>query len=66
MPIIRIELFSGRSHAAKMQIAEGITRLLEDTAGIPTSATTVIFHEVAPNDWVVAGKPHASPDSSDA
>lgn len=66
MPIIRVELFPGRSHATKMQIAEGITRLLEDTAGIPAAATTVLFHEVAPTDWVVAGKPYASPDRSDA
>ncbi|HHW33232.1 MAG TPA: 4-oxalocrotonate tautomerase family protein [Paracoccus solventivorans] len=57
MPLVRIELFPGRSHAQKMEIAEAITRVLEETAGISPTATTVMFSEVAPSDWVVAGKP---------
>ena len=60
MPIIRVELFPGRSHDAKMELAEGITRLFEEKAGIAPAATTVIFTEVSPSDWVVAGKPYAS------
>lgn len=61
MPIIRIELFPGRDHDTKMAIATGITRVLEEKAGISPTATTVIFSEVAPCDWVVAGKPYATP-----
>jgi len=61
MPIIRVELFPGRSHELKMEIARGITRLLEEKAGIAPAATTVLFTEVAPVDWVVAGKPYAAP-----
>ncbi len=64
MPIIRIELFPGRSHETKMEIAEGITQLLEDKAGINRSATTILFTEVSPTDWVVAGKPYATPERS--
>ena len=60
MPIIRVELFPGRSHQTKMAIAEEFTRILEEQAGIAPSATTVMFVEVAPSDWVVAGKPYAS------
>lgn len=65
MPIVRIEMFPGRSHQTKMQIAEGITQLLEQTAGISPSATTIVFSEVSPTDWVVAGKPYATPDTPD-
>lgn len=61
MPIIRIELFPGRDHDTKMEIAQGITQLLHDRAGIAPAATTVIFTEVPPTDWVVAGKPYATP-----
>lgn len=61
MPIIRIELFPGRSHETKMDIATGITRMLEEKAGISPAATTVIFSEVEPSDWVVGGKPYATP-----
>lgn len=64
MPIVRIELFPGRSHEAKMEIAEGITQLLHEKAGINPSATTILFTEVSPADWVVAGKPYATPDRS--
>lgn len=62
MPIVRIDMFPGRSHQAKMQIAEGITRLLEEKAGISPSATTILFSEISPTDWVVAGKPYATPE----
>lgn len=61
MPLVRIELFPGRSHAQKMEIADAITRVLEEKAGISPTATTVIFSEVAPSDWVVAGKPLGVP-----
>ena len=61
MPLVRIELFPGRSHALKMEIAEAITRVLEEKAGIPPASTTIMFSEVAPCDWVVAGKPLAPP-----
>ncbi len=44
-----------------MEIASEITRVLEEKAGIAPSATTVMFVEVAPSDWVVAGRPYATP-----
>ncbi|MBK5571553.1 4-oxalocrotonate tautomerase family protein [Ensifer sp. SSB1] len=65
MPIVRIELFPGRSHATKMEIASAITHALEEKAGIQPSATTVIFSEIPPSDWVVAGKPYAMPTKED-
>lgn len=65
MPIVRIELFPGRDHATKMEIATGITRVLEETAGISPAATTVIFTEVSPSEWVVGGRPFATPAAAD-
>ena len=61
MPIVRIELFPGRSHETKAEIAEAITRTLEEKAGIAPDATIMMFVEVAPSDWSVGGKPYASP-----
>lgn len=61
MPLIRIEMFPGRSAEVRQQIAEGITRLLHETAGISPAATTIIFQETAPQDWFVAGRSHAAP-----
>lgn len=65
MPLIRIDLFPGRDHDAKMLIATEITRVLEEKAGIPPTSTTIIFNEVSPSDWVVAGVPLATGKQED-
>jgi 4-oxalocrotonate tautomerase len=44
-----------------MEIATAITQMLEEKAGVHPNGTTVIFSEIAPSDWVVAGKPYAVP-----
>ncbi|WP_018236288.1 tautomerase family protein [Ensifer sp. BR816] len=57
MPIVRVELLTGRSAETKTEVAREITKVLKAVAGIKPSATTVIFTEVSPSDWVVAGEP---------
>ncbi|WP_234854374.1 tautomerase family protein [Paracoccus everestensis] len=65
MPIVRIELFPGRSPDMKADIAAGITRMLTEMAGIPAEATTVIFQETPPQDWFNAGRSYAAPPAND-
>ncbi|WP_085026398.1 tautomerase family protein [Ensifer aridi] len=65
MPLIRVELFPGRSAELKAEIAREFTDVLERVAGIKPEATTVMFTEVAPHDWVVAGKPYGAPAKSE-
>jgi 4-oxalocrotonate tautomerase len=60
MPIVRVELFPGRTSKTKAAIAKEITTVLQAVAGVPPSDTTVMFVEVAPSDWVVAGEPLAA------
>lgn len=57
MPIVRVELLPGRSAELKTQLAREFTDTLERVAGVKPEATTVVFLEVQPHDWVVAGKP---------
>lgn len=64
MPIVRIELFPGHSPEKKAELAVGITATLERVAGIAPQATTVLFSEVKPEEWFVAGKAYASPKAS--
>lgn len=59
MPIVRIELFPGRSADKKAEIGREITKVLEAVAGIKPTATTVIFTEISPSDWMVGGEPLA-------
>ncbi|APG90063.1 tautomerase family protein [Sinorhizobium americanum] len=60
MPIVRIELFPGRSAETKAEIGLEITKVLEAVAGIKPTATTVIFTEISPLDWLVAGEPFSA------
>ncbi|WP_207100115.1 tautomerase family protein [Paracoccus shandongensis] len=60
MPLVRIELFPGRSPELKQEIASRITQMLSDVAGIAPGATSVIFQETPPADWFVAGRSHAA------
>lgn len=59
MPIVRIELFPGRSADKKAEIGREITKVLETVAGIRPEATTIVFSEVSPSDWMVGGETYA-------
>ena len=65
MPLIRVELFPGRSPEIKAEMACALTEALERVAGIKPEATSVIFAEVQPHDWFVAGRPYQRPASED-
>ncbi|MDR0253338.1 MAG: 4-oxalocrotonate tautomerase family protein [Brucellaceae bacterium] len=56
MPVIRIDLFPGRSAEVKQAIAREITDVLNTVAGIKPTDTTIIFSEVPATEWFVAGE----------
>ncbi|MEX2644064.1 MAG: 2-hydroxymuconate tautomerase [Acetobacterales bacterium] len=56
MPFIHVHLTEGRSDEQKKKVAEAITDAMDKHMGAPREATSVIFSDVAPNDWVVGGK----------
>lgn len=56
MPIIRVEMFAGRSVEQKRAIAAALTEAFVTHGGSPPSAVTVVFADVAKEDWAVAGK----------
>ncbi len=64
MPIVKIELFPGRDNEKKAELAREITATLERVAGISPAATTVMFTEVKPEEWFVAGQSLATPSKS--
>ncbi|HEV7317492.1 MAG TPA: 4-oxalocrotonate tautomerase family protein [Ensifer sp.] len=59
MPIVKVELFPGRSAKTKAELAKAITETLERVGGINPEATTVLFVEVPGDAWFVAGEPLA-------
>lgn len=61
MPIIRIEMYEGRSTDQKRACAEAVTKAWCDTCGGTPAAVQVIFTDVAKSDWATAGKLASDP-----
>jgi 4-oxalocrotonate tautomerase len=55
MPIIRVEMFPGRTTEQKRAIAKELTEGYVRTAGGKAESVTILFAEVAKQDWAVAG-----------
>ncbi|HWL06270.1 MAG TPA: 2-hydroxymuconate tautomerase [Xanthobacteraceae bacterium] len=56
MPIVRIDLFKGRTREQKAKVAKEITDLIQRDLGVPPDQTLVIFNDIEKSDWAVAGK----------
>ena len=55
MPIIRVEMWPGRSHAQKQEIARGITEVMVNVAKSSSEATIVIFEDIPKENWAQGG-----------
>ena len=55
MPIVRVEMFPGRTHAQKQELARAITEVVANIAHTTQDATIVIFSEIEREDWAQAG-----------
>lgn len=56
MPVIHVEMWSGRTHAQKKQLAKAITDAMVDIAKTTPEATIVIFDDVPKENWAQAGE----------
>lgn len=64
MPIIRIEMFEGRTPDQKRACAEAVTKAWCDTCGGTPQMVTVVFTDVAKHDWATAGRLASDPKPS--
>lgn len=55
MPIVRIEMWTGRTHAQKQELARAITEIVCDIAHTTPEATIVVFDDVDRANWAQAG-----------
>lgn len=55
MPVIHVEMWPGRTHAQKKELARVITQAMVDIAKTTPEATIVIFDDVAKENWAQAG-----------
>jgi len=62
MPVIRVELFAGRTREQKRAFTKAVTEAFVSTCGGTPQSVQVIFQDVAKDDWGVAG--HLASDTA--
>ena len=55
MPIVRVEMWTGRTHAQKQELARAITEAVCAIAETTPEATMIIFEDIDRGDWAQAG-----------
>ncbi|HUS83054.1 MAG TPA: tautomerase family protein [Dehalococcoidia bacterium] len=55
MPIVRVEMWTGRTHAQKQELARAITDAVCAIAQTTPEATIVVFDDVERSNWAQAG-----------
>ena len=55
MPVVRVEMLSGRSREQKKELAEAFTREMARIGKCGPEHVKVIFTEVARQDWATGG-----------
>jgi len=55
MPIVRVEMWPGRTQAQKAELARVITEAVVTIAHATPEATIVIFKDVAKENWAQGG-----------
>ncbi len=55
MPLIRISLWTGRTHEQKAELAKALTEVMVRVAKTPAEATTIIFEDIDKENWASGG-----------
>lgn len=56
MPVVRIDLWEGRTLEEKDALIREVTKAVETSIGVDPKEVIVILNEVHKNHWGVAGK----------
>ncbi len=55
MPIVRVEMWTGRTHAQKQELARVITESMVNIAHTTPEATIIIFEDIPKENWSQSG-----------
>ena len=55
MPVVRVEMWTGRTQSQKAELARVITEAIVTIAHTTPEATTVVFEDIAKENWAVGG-----------
>jgi 4-oxalocrotonate tautomerase len=56
MPIVRVEMWTGRTQAQKKELARVITDAMVNIAQTSAEATIIVFEDIAKENWAQSGK----------
>nr|BBH95908.1 hypothetical protein KTA_41070 [Thermogemmatispora argillosa] len=56
MPVVIIEMYPGRTPEQKRALVKAVTEAMVEHAGARPDHLHVILHEVAPENWALAGR----------
>ncbi len=56
MPIVRVEMWTGRTEAQKKELARVITDARVNIAHTTPEATIIVFEDIEKDNWAQAGK----------
>jgi 4-oxalocrotonate tautomerase len=55
MPMIRVEMFAGRTHEQKQNFAKAVTESFVSICGGTPQSVQIIFNDIAKENWATAG-----------
>ena len=55
MPIVKIEMWTGRTHAQKAELAKAITDAMVSITNTTPEATIIVFEDIAKDNWAQSG-----------
>jgi 4-oxalocrotonate tautomerase len=55
MPIVKIGMWTGRTHAQKAELARVITEAMVTIAHTTPEATIIVFEDIAKENWATGG-----------
>lgn len=56
MPIIRVEMWEGRTKAQKQDLAASLTREMCRVSGCPPEQLYIVFEDVPKENWAIGGE----------
>jgi len=56
MPIVRVEMWTGRTVAQKQELARVITEAMVNIAHTTPEATIIIFEDIPKENWAQSGE----------
>lgn len=55
MPVVRVEMWPGRTKSQKAELARAITEAVVTIAHTTPESTIVVFEDIAKENWAVGG-----------